>query len=80
VLNLKIRIHNNHHLTGEEKQVVVSGRKKVVSEMRARSNGKLVNKGSQKWRHQSEEFRKVMETNRLISKAEKEGKPGHYYL
>ena len=33
-----------------------------------------------KWREQSDTFRDAMRTNRLIAKAQQEGKPVDYYL
>jgi len=78
---LQIRITNNAHLNVDEQQTVISGRKKVVSEMRKRAKGKKLKKPSQsKWRKESSDLREVMEANRLMKKAESEGKPATYYL
>lgn len=53
----------------------------MVKELRKASKGKRTRKrDNSKWRKESDDFRKAMETNRLISKAEKEGRPAHYYL
>lgn len=74
-----MRILNNTQLKPEEQRVVISGRKKVVAEMRQKAKGRATKK-SDKWRQQSEEFREAMKSNRLVSKAQREGKPAHYYL
>jgi hypothetical protein len=77
-----MRITNNTHLQPEEQRMVISGRKKVVSELRQKSKGKgkRRSKKSQKWRKESEDFREAMKCNRLVTKAQNEGKPAHYYL
>ncbi len=75
-----MRILNNKQLQPEEQRVVISGRKKVVAEMRQKAKGKRSSKKSDKWRQQSEEFREAMKSNRLVTKAQREGKPAHYYL
>jgi conjugal transfer/entry exclusion protein len=33
-----------------------------------------------KWQQESNALREAMKANRLIAKAEREGKPAHYYL
>ena len=77
----RVRITSNSHLNVDEQRQVVAARKKVVSEMREKALGKRKPKKKQTlWRQQSDDFRKAMETNRLIAKAEKEGRPAHYYL
>lgn len=48
--------------------------------MRKRAKGKKLKKPSQKWRKESSDLREVMEANRLMKKAESEGKPVTYYL
>ncbi len=77
----KVRITSNTHLNSDEQRQVISSRKKVVADLRNKATGRKTTKTRSKlWRQQSDEFRKAMETNRLISKAEKEGRPAHYYL
>jgi hypothetical protein len=77
----RVRITSNAHLNVDEQRQVVASRKKVVSEMREKALGKRKpKKKNTLWRQQSDDFRKAMETNRLITKAEKEGRPAHYYL
>lgn len=77
----KARIKNNNHLSKEEQKVVIDGRKKVVKELRAKSNGTArPKKSSDKWRKESDSFREAMRANRLMAKAQKEGKPVDYYL
>lgn len=75
-----MRILNNSHLQPDEQRVVISGRKKVVAALRQKAKGNISTKRDDKWRQQSEEFREAMKSNRLIAKAQKEGKPAHYYL
>jgi hypothetical protein len=67
-------------LNSEEQRVVIAARKKVVSDLRQKANGKKSKKKSNLWKQQSEDFREAMRTNRLISKAEQEGRPPTYYL
>jgi hypothetical protein len=67
-------------LNSEEQRTVIAARKKVVSDLRQKSKGKKTSKKSTLWKKQSEDFRDAMRTNRLISKAEQEGKPPTYYL
>mmetsp|Transcript_6870 Transcript_6870/g.20567 ORF Transcript_6870/g.20567 Transcript_6870/m.20567 type:complete len:662 (-) Transcript_6870:1391-3376(-) len=75
------RIKNNNHLSREEQKVVIAGRKKVVSELRAKTNGAAKpKKSNDKWRRESDTFREAMRANRLMAKAQKEGKPVDYYL
>ena len=77
----KIRITSNSHLNSDEQRQVITSRKKVVSDLRDKAKGKKKSKKSSAlWKKQSDDFRKAMETNRLITKAEKEGRPSHYYL
>ena len=77
----KARIKNNAHLNRDEQKVVIAGRKKVVAELGSKSRSKSKSKKhAKKWKEESEQFREVMRTNRLISKAEKEGKRADYYL
>ena len=61
---------------------VLQVNKKVSKELSKKKNGKWKKKSkkSDKWRQESNNFREAMKTNRLISKAEREGKPAHYYL
>lgn len=61
---------------------VLQVNKKVSKELSKKKNGKSKKKSkkSDKWRQESNNFREAMKTNRLISKAEREGKPAHYYL
>ena len=69
-------------LNDDERRIVTAGRRKVVSEMKAKMNGKM-NKSrpkQQKWKEESNTFREAMRTNRLVAKAEAEGRPAHYYL
>lgn len=48
---------------------------------KSKGGGKgVIKQKNLKWRQQSEDFRQSMEVNRLISKAEREGKPSHFYL
>lgn len=75
-----MRIVNNSHLQPEEQRIVISGRKKVVSELRQKAKGIRSGKKSNKWRKQSEEFRDAMKCNRLVEKAQREGRPAHFYL
>ena len=76
-----MRIVNNSHLHPEEQRIVISGRKKVVSDLRQKAKGiRRIAKESSKWRQQSEEFRNAMKYNRLVEKAQREGKPAHFYL
>lgn len=76
-----MRILNNSHLQPEEQRIVVSGRKKVVAELRQKARGKSsIKRAEPSWRQQSKEFREAMKANRLIEKAQREGKPAHYYL
>jgi hypothetical protein len=77
----KIRITSNAHLNTDEQRQVIVSRKKVVADMRDKAKGrKKPKKRNKLWKQQSDDFRKAMEANRLISKAEKEGRPSHYYL
>lgn len=81
----KARIVNNEHLNKEEQKVVIGGRKKVVKDLKNTfsSDGsarKKKKKKQLKWQEQSNTFREAMRTNRLIAKAQKEGKPVDYYL
>ena len=76
----KIRITNNENLNSNEQKQVIESRKKVVKTLRDQARGKMKKKNSQKWREQSQEFREAMKSNRLIAKAEKEGRPPTYYL
>jgi hypothetical protein len=75
-----MRIKNNNQLTSEEQQVAITGRKRAVTDLRQKLKGTSTIKRSQKWREESASFRQAMETNRLVAKAETEGKPSHYYL
>jgi hypothetical protein len=60
--------------------VVIASRKKVVSELRQKAQGKYSARKKALWKQQSAEFREAMRSNRLISKAEQEGLPPTYYL
>lgn len=75
-----MRIVNNTHLQPEEQRVVISGRKRVVAELRKKAKGIRSAKRSENWRKQSDDLREAMKCNRLIAKAKREGKPSHYYL
>lgn len=62
----KTRIKNNTALNAEEQKVVIAGRKRVVSEMKAKKSGKKrsnKNKNS-KWKEESKQFREAMKANR----------------
>ena len=62
----KTRIKNNTALNAEEQKLVIAGRKRVVSEMKAKKNGKKrssKNKNS-KWKEESKQFREAMKANR----------------
>lgn len=76
----KMRIVNNTHLQPEEKRVVISGRKKVVAELRKKVKGIRSKKRNENWKKQSDDLREAMKCNRMIAKAKREGKPAHYYL
>lgn len=79
----KARIANNSNLNKDEQMQVLGENKKVTKELKKRMNGKASKKKSKKgskWLKESNDFREAMKTNRLISKAEREGKPAHYYL
>ena len=77
----KIRITNNENLNSDEQKQVIESRKKIVQTLRDQARGKRKKKTkSQKWREHSQEFREAMKSNRLIAKAEKEGRPPTYYL
>ena len=56
--------------------------RKVVTELTRKGKNGRNSKGKRgsKWREESNAFREAMKANRLITKAEKEGKPAHYYL
>lgn len=75
-----MRIKNNSQLSSEEQQTAITGRKKAVTDLRQKLKGTSSSRRRNKWREESESFRQAMETNRLIAKAEKEGKPSHFYL
>ena len=64
----------------EEQQVALKGRKKAVSELRMKKQGKKIPRTKSKWRKQSEEFREAMRVSHLMEKAKMEGKPAHHYL
>ena len=62
---------------------VLQKNKKVAQELaKTLKSGGTVEKSRRrsKWREESKRFREAMKANRLITKAEKEGKPAHYYL
>jgi len=79
----KARITNNSNLkSGEQDQVLQASKnatKELSKNLRRKSSRKTSKRGS-KWKQESENFREAMKSNRLISKAEREGKPSHYYL
>lgn len=78
----KARISNNSALNAEEREGVLAANKKAAKEMKRKKKrgGNKKKGGKSKWEAQSQEFREAMKANRLISKAESEGKPAHYYL
>ena len=76
----KVRIANNDHLNAEEQQLALKSRKKVVSELRMKKQGKKIPRTKSNWRQQSEQFREAMRVTHLMEKAKMEGKPAHYYL
>mmetsp|Transcript_4121 Transcript_4121/g.9252 ORF Transcript_4121/g.9252 Transcript_4121/m.9252 type:complete len:275 (+) Transcript_4121:125-949(+) len=79
----KARIANNLNLNSDEQKQVLQINRKVTKELSKKKQGKGSKKRSKKgtkWRDESNNFREAMKANRLISKAEKEGKPAHYYL
>lgn len=78
----KARISNNSALNAEEREGVLAANKKAAKEMKRKKKrgGSKKKGGKSKWEAQSQEFREAMKANRLISKAESEGKPAHYYL
>jgi len=78
----KARIANNSNLNKDEQMQVLQENKKVLKELARKRKGKSKKskKSNDKWRQESNDFREAMRTNRLISKAEREGKPAHYYL
>ena len=61
----KTRIKNNSALNADDQQMVIAGRKRVVTEMKAKKNGKkkVRNKNS-KWKEESKQFREAMKANR----------------
>ena len=62
---------------------VLQKNKKVAQELaKTLKSGGTVEKSRRrsKWREESKRFREAMKANRLITKAEKEGKPAHYHL
>ena len=75
----KARISNNEALNAEEREGVLAANKRAAKEMR-RKKRKGGSKKNSKWKAQSQEFREAMKANRLIAKAESEGRPGDYYL
>lgn len=79
----KARIANNSNLNSDEQRAVLQAQKKATKELSKKLSGKSLrkrNKKGSKWKEESATFREAMKANRLISKAEKEGKPAHYYL
>lgn len=61
---------------------VIQTQKKVAKELAKKKLGSKFKKGKKisKWQHESNALRDAMKANRLIAKAEREGKPAHYYL
>jgi hypothetical protein len=62
---------------------IIQTQKQVAKELaKKKKSGKSSRKSKKgsKWREESNSFREAMKVNRLISKAESEGKPAHYYL
>ena len=77
----KARISNNSALNADEREGVLAANKKAAKELkRKKKKGGSSKKQDGKWKAESQQFREAMKTNRLISKAESEGKPAHYYL
>lgn len=61
----KTRIKNNSALNADDQNVVIAGRKRVVTEMKAKKNGKKkVRNKSSKWKEESKQFREAMKANR----------------
>lgn len=62
---------------------VIQNQKKVAKELAKKKRNGGVSKRSKKsgkWKEESASLRDAMKANRLIAKAEREGKPAHYYL
>jgi conjugal transfer/entry exclusion protein len=61
---------------------VIQTQKKVAKELakKKKSGGASRKKKSTKWQQESNALRDAMKANRLIAKAEREGKPAHFYL
>ncbi|KAL3777315.1 hypothetical protein ACHAWO_005081 [Cyclotella atomus] len=78
----KARIANNDNLNRDEQMQVIQTQKKVAKELakKKKSGGASKKKKSTKWQQESNALREAMKANRLIAKAEREGKPAHYYL
>ena len=68
----KTRIKNNTALNADDQKMVIAGRKRVVTEMKAKKNGKkkVRNKNS-KWKEESKQFREAMKANREWARKEK---------
>ena len=81
--HFKARIANNDNLNRDEQMQIIQSQKKVAKELaKKKTNGGVSKKSkrSSKWKEESNALREAMKANRLIAKAEREGKPAHYYL
>ena len=81
--HFKARIANNDNLNRDEQMQIIQSQKKVAKELaKKKKNGGVSKKSkrSNKWKEESNALREAMKANRLIAKAEREGKPAHYYL
>lgn len=83
---VQARIANNENLNRDEQMQALKTNKKVLKDLanKAKDGGRTGKKNKikkhAKWKDESNSFREAMKANRLISKAEREGKPAHYYL
>ena len=61
---------------------VIQSQKKVAKELAKKKKGGSSSRKKKggKWQQESNALRDAMKANRLIAKAEREGKPAHYYL
>jgi conjugal transfer/entry exclusion protein len=61
---------------------VIQTQKKVAKELAKKKKSAMASrkKKSTKWQEESNALREAMKANRLIAKAEREGKPAHFYL
>jgi len=76
------RITGNEHINKDEMKMAIQARKEIVKEKRLADKGVKVNKkkDNTKWKEESKQFREAMKANRLMAKAEKEGKSATFYL